>query len=342
MTEPRASMNILVIKQTSLGDVVHATAALRAIRRAHPDAHITVLTSTSARDVFRHSPDVDLLLAFDRYRVKSHWWRQPSWTLAHFRETFRAVRKRHYDLAFDLQGSWKTVIFLWAAQARVRFVKGRWWFARKFRQPQLHALAEMAGVLALAGIEAGGQQMTLCISTAEEAAVTARLEALGAAARRLVVFCPLTRWPTKNWPIDRFVGLAAKLPADCFVVFAGVEADRAAIAEASAKLPPARGGSLAGDLSLLEFFALIHQADAVVTGDSLALHVAQALRRPLVALFGPTDEGRVGPRGEDSVVVRAQVDCRRCYRRRHCSRNCIGRVSVDQVAGALTRVLHPA
>ena len=67
-------MNILLIKQTSLGDVVHATAPIRSVRMAHPDALITVLTSTTASDILRNNPDIDHLLTFDRYRVKSDWW----------------------------------------------------------------------------------------------------------------------------------------------------------------------------------------------------------------------------------------------------------------------------
>ena len=105
-------MKILVIKQTSLGDVLHATAALTAIRDAHPSAHLTVLTSTAAQELLKHNPNIDELIIFDRYGVKRNWWRRPVWTFQQFVQTLKVVRLNEYDLALDLQGSWKTVIFL--------------------------------------------------------------------------------------------------------------------------------------------------------------------------------------------------------------------------------------
>ena len=63
-------MKILVIKQTSLGDVLHATAVLRSIRKTYPEARLDFLTSTTAADILRYNPGIDQLLLFDRYREK--------------------------------------------------------------------------------------------------------------------------------------------------------------------------------------------------------------------------------------------------------------------------------
>ena len=67
------TLKILIIKQTSLGDVLHATAALSAIREAYPSAHLTVLTSTDAQELLAHNPNIDELIIFDRYGVKRDW-----------------------------------------------------------------------------------------------------------------------------------------------------------------------------------------------------------------------------------------------------------------------------
>jgi len=337
--EVRSFMNILLIKQTSLGDVVHATAPIRSVRMAHPDAVITVLTSTTASDILRNNPDIDHLLTFDRYRVKSHWWRRPLWTIGHFASTFSVVRKQRFDLALDLQGSWKTVIFLWAARAGRRFVKGRWWFARRFHQPRAHAIDEMGGVLELAGIKSCQLLPILIIDSSAADAVSGMLKELPLGKKPIALFCPFTRWPTKNWPISKFVVLARELADDFQVVFTGSPGDRSEIDQAIAELSPAPGANLAGCLSLLEFFALAERSDLVVTGDSLPMHVASALDRPLVSLFGPTDESRVGPRNDRAAIARAAVDCQRCYRRRRCSRGCIDQITVEQVRAAIQRVL---
>ena len=97
--------------------------------------------------------------------------------------------------------------------------------------------------------------------------------------------------------------------------------------------------NLAGRLSLIEFFALVARSDVVITGDSLPMHVASAFDRPLVALFGPTNEDLVGPRNRSARVIRADMDCQRCYRRRRCPRACIGAITVDEVYSAIQGVL---
>jgi len=95
-------------------------------------------------------------------------------------------------------------------------------------------------------------------------------------------------------------------------------------------LSPEKGNCLAGQLSLPEFIEIVGRADLVLTGDSLAMHLAVAKSRPLIALFGPTDETRVGPLASGQVI-RANVACERCYLRHRCHRRCIEKITVQQV-----------
>ncbi len=330
--------NILLIKQTSLGDVVHATAAIRSVRLAYPKARITVLTSTTAADVLNPSEDIDELLTFDRYRVKSNWWRRPLWTIGHISKTMKQVRRARFDIAIDLQGSWKTVIFLWAARTKNRFVKGRWWFAKRFHQPKLHAVDEMQGVLMLSGIDPQQHHPVLTLKDGDREKAAGWLAELPIEKRKLAIFCPTTRWPTKNWPLENYFALAEKLKDHFYVIFTGSPDDKAAIDNWITAASPSNVKNLAGSLSLREFFALMSSADLAVTGDSLPMHVASAFGRPLVALFGPTDEALVGPRSENSFVLRADVNCLRCYRRRSCEKDCIGAISIEAVSSAIERV----
>ena len=107
-------MRILLIKQTSLGDVLHSTAQVRAIRRAFPNCRITFLTSTTAYDIYRYSPHINKIILFDRYGIKRNWLNHPIQTIKHIFRTIQEVRVEKYDLAIDLQGRWKTIIFLWS------------------------------------------------------------------------------------------------------------------------------------------------------------------------------------------------------------------------------------
>jgi lipopolysaccharide heptosyltransferase II len=332
-------VQILLIKQTSLGDVLHSTAQVRAIRERLPDCHLTILTSTTAQDIYRHNPNVDRIILFDRYQIKQSWWKKPGWVMRHIFETFREVRREPYDLALDLQGRWKSVIFLWGARASKRFVKGRWWFAHRFHHPQMHALEEMNGLLKLAGLGGGGQKTEFFTSANEKRSVKQKITRHSLKGQRWILCCPISRWPTKNWPLENYHELVRRLPNDVMLVFSGSAQDREAISRALANLPASRVVNLAGDLSLAEFAELINQAVAVLTGDSFPLHVAAANRRPTVAMFGPTDEKRVGPISDSTIIIRAEsVNCSRCYRRTYCPKECIRKISPDQIHKALQQV----
>lgn len=330
-------MKILLIKQTSLGDVVHATTSLRSVRIAYPDAEISLLTSATASDIFLNNPDVDKLITFDRYKVDSLWRSQPGWVLSHFRETFAAVRKEKYDAVFDLQGSWKTVIFLWSSRSSKRYVKGKWLFAKRYHRSNVHAIDEMNGVLSLGNIQSRQFLPLLFESEEDRSKISDICKNLPLRDKKVVLFCPFTRWNTKNWPLRNYVDLAELISNEYFIFFTGSEADRAPISAATSSLPKDHFINLAGELSLTNFFALAKIARLVVTGDSFAMHVASAYDTPLVALFGPTDERLVGPRNEKSVVVRQDYQCP-CYKRKSCSRDCIGQISITQVRAAISKV----
>ncbi len=330
-------MNILVIKQTSLGDVLHATGHVRAIKRQYPHCHLTLLTADTSAGIFRHNPYVDEIIEFERYRVKRQWWRRPAWTLRHLYQVMAAVRARRYDLAIDLQGRWKSVLFLYGARAGRRFVKGNWPFVAGFRDRELHALVEMSRVLEMAGIDAGDAGVEFFTPPAARERAAELLEEAGLAGRDYLVLSPFTRWPSKNWPLDSYAALVRALPAGVVPVVTGAAADRAAVEKFLSRLPAAAVVNLCGALDLETFAAVVEGARAVVSGDSFAMHLAWACRTPVVALFGPTAESRVAPTDGPRAVLRADVDCCICYRRR-CPRRCIDAIGVDAVLDALAEI----
>ena len=262
------------------------------------------------------------------------------WVIQHLMKTLQEVRQQNYDLALDLQGRWKTVIFLWGASASQKFVKGRWWFAHRFHQPKWHALDEMNGLLELAGLGSGGYETELFTSSKDHELARRIINRNGLEKRRWIVCCPTSRWPTKDWPLKNYRRLAELLPKDIFIVLSGLASDRHAIDASMRGVSASRVINLAGELSVGVFAELIDQAPVIVTMDSFALHVAAAKHRPTVALFGPTDERRVAPNDHSTIIVRApEANCNRCYRRRSCRNKCIEKISPEQVIDALSQVL---
>jgi len=329
-------VNILVIKQTSLGDVLHSTGHIRTIRENFPDSRITLLTATSSYDIYRHNPNIDDVILFERYRVKSDWYKHPLWAIQHISDVMRQVRSCDYDVAIDLQGRLKSVIFLYAAKAKRKIVKGNWWGLDGFRQRELHAIREMDEVLNKAGLVVNDTHMELHVSSVERQKVKQLLTEINPGNKKLVILSPFTRWPGKNWPLDHFAQFAKNLSEDMRAVFTGSDTDGAPI-QKLLDSDSVLGVNLAGKLSLLEFAELVKQSSALLTGDSFPMHVAGAMGTPVIAVFGPTDEGRVGPVGRNAIVLRAD-DCDRCYRRSNCPKRCMERVSPKQVMESLLQV----
>jgi len=326
-------MKILVIKQTSLGDVLHSTGHVRALKQRFPESHLTLLTATSSADIYRHSPYVDELILFDRYRVKKELFKHPLWCFRHIRDVIRQIRSQHYAMAFDLQGLARTVIFLYFAKAGEKFVKGQWLGLRGFRNKSLHAIKEMDGVLALAGVTDFDTEMEMATALENDQAAGALLQQINPNALPLVILSPFSRWQSKDWPLQYFAEAAERLSVDNQIIFTGASDRQAEIESLISKIDSKNVASLAGKINLMEFAALVKQADVMLTGDSFPMHIAGACNTAVVALFAPTDDKKVGPTRASAEVIRAP-DCLQCDRR-NCQRACLSRISVEQAVAAV-------
>ncbi len=330
-------MKVLVIKQTSLGDVLHSTGHVRAIRQHWPDCELTLLTATGSLDIYRHSPWVDHFILVDRAAVKRRWKREPRWAWSHMSQVMAEVRRETYDVAFDLQGAAKSVIFLYGAHAGKKYVKGNWPGIPGFREPRLHALAEMDGVLALAGISGVDTRMEFATGEADRDAAAGTMARINPGGLPLLVISPFTRWASKDWPLESFLAVGAAMADSCCVAVTGAPDRAGEIAAALAAQGIDAVHNLAGELSLGAFAELVRGAALMLTGDSFPMHVAVACGTPVVALFGPTEEARVGPRDGSSTVLRAP-DCRKCDRAA-CARGCLARINVETVVAEVQRRL---
>ena len=326
-------MNILVIKQTSLGDVLNATGHLRALKQQYPGAILTLLTDVHSEPILRHNTWVDELILIDRYGIKRNWWRQPARTIREILRVRQEVRRREYDLALDLQGLAKSVLFLYWARAKRKFVKGNWWGIRGIRDKSLHALVEMEEVLSLAGVRAESTEMVLSAGEAEKRAVDEKLGGLNPDSRPLIVISPFSRWASKDWPLVNYQPVIRAFQDQYLILLTGTSDRRGEIDGMLEGGPDLRAVNLAGSLSLLEFVELLDRADLVLTGDSFPMHASAALRTPVAAIFGPTDEKRVGPLGTRNRIIRVR-DCRICHRR-NCPHRCLERLASEQVVLAL-------
>jgi lipopolysaccharide heptosyltransferase II len=307
---------ILFVKFWGLGSIVLASGAVRAARRAFPGAAVDMLTLDENRAVCDH------LGLFDRVRtIRIDRWRRFGRDAARALADLRGAR---YDAVVDLE-LFAYVSALAAAATgaprRVGFDKGAhalFTDAVHF-DPSRHVVESFRALAgALVGGEPEGFALSLPRSDAAARSVAERLAREGVGERDVVVAMNVNASALayeRRWERARFAELASRLASrfGAHVALTGTAGERAYVEGLRAELPgPAAVTNLAGRLSFAELVALVDRADLVVTNDSGPLHVASALDRPTVALFGPETPARYGPLAAERLVLYAGLACSPC------------------------------
>lgn len=354
-------MNILIVKLSAIGDVIHTLPALNAIRQHYPDAHITWLVEEAAADLVIGHRSLNRVIVSGRKRwiaqLKSSRWKQ---AVTEMRTFWRDLRDTHYDIAIDFQSLLKSGMLVRLARGtrRIGFDKGMqhqehsYLFLNERVPPvdmEVHALTRGLMLLEAIGIHTREAVYHVPITEDDRSLVNDLLEDQGIyGSRRLVAINPVALWETKLWRNERFAALADRLIRDeqVDVVFTGGPDDRPVAAEIQ-KMMTAPAANLAGKTSLTQLAALYRQSQVLITTDTGPMHLAAAVGTPVVALFGPTAPWRTGPFGEGHQVIRTAPPCSPCFRRRcdaHQCR-CMKEITVemvwDAVNGLLAEIIEP-
>jgi len=344
---------ILLIKPSSLGDVIHALPALDGLRRRYPTARIDWLIGTPFVSLLVGHPHLDGLVEFDRKRF-GRLWRSPAAAMA-FVRFIQQLRQRRYDLVIDLQGLFRTGFFAWAsgAETRVGFGDARETAPLFYthRLPggsgNVHAVDRYLQVGDLLGFAPASVRFALPLTETDRTAAADLLRyRVSGPDTRIVVVAPGARWDTKCWLPERYASTIDALqgPGDdiaCVLLGGPDEAHRCAEITSGCRSAPL---DLAGKTTLRQLVALIERADLVICQDSATAHIAAALDRPLVCITGPTNPLRTGPYGRISDVVWLEPECAPCYLRRlsQCPHDhrCMRDLTVDQVLDAARQALN--
>lgn len=337
----------IVRLRTGLGDLLCGVPALRALRRALPDAHVTLVTYPEMADVVaRMGPWVDELLAFpghpgipERPPVAEEW------------EPFVATaRARSFDLALQSYGANPAAnvvtAALGASQSGGFFVPGAGDADLDVSIPYPHHLHEVDRHLALmahlGAPPADSGELELPIRPEEEAAQAALLARTGLRPGAYAVLHPGATSPSRRWPAERFAEVGDALRARGLeVAVSGVPGEEALTATVVAAME-APALDLCGATSLGGAAALCRDAALVVCNDTGTGHIAAATGTPSVTLFLSGDPRRFGPRGrgEAGRVARVQVECNPCH---HLScpidHRCALRLDAAHVVGEADRAL---
>ena len=303
---PSASPSILVVRFSSIGDLILTTPLLRALRGRHPSARISVVVREDMADVLRHNPRISDLIT----------WRRGSSLL----DLARQLRAQEWTHRLDLHGSLRTFLLR-------QLVGGEWGSYAKHRgrrRQLIRSGGQRGGFLgavadryfeAAKGLDVvpDGGPAEVFTSTVEESAAAAFLAAhhLGQS-RGLVAVSPGAAHFTKRWPTEYWIALVKELAERNDVVVLGGPGDRD-VAAAMAAAGGDRAASAAGEFSIAGTAALLKRVRVVAVGDTGVLHLATAVGTPVVGLYGPTVE-QFGffPYHARAAVLQRDLPCRPC------------------------------
>jgi heptosyltransferase-2 len=335
-------MKILVRATNWVGDAIMSVPALEAIRRARPDAEITIFARPWVADLYRGQAFADRIIEFD----STGSGRGPL-ALEHLA---RALRREKFDRAVLLQNAFQAAWIAWRARIQERIGYARdarsWLLTRAIRVPRhgeipaheayyyLELLRRARWIDRLPVLE----PIRLRVDPAAVERADSRLRDAGAPAGaiRIAIAPGAAFGSAKCWDPGRYAALADRLIADfgAIVILFGTASERE-VTERIAALMRFQPVNLAGKTPVGELPALFAACNLFVGNDSGAMHVAAAVGLPVVAIFGPTDPEGTAPVTPQQTLVQQHVSCSPCFLR-HCpvDHRCMTRVTVDAVYAA--------
>ena len=336
--------NFLIIRLSSLGDIIHTLPAFSALRKKFPESRISWVVEEKGKEILDFVTGIDKTIA-----VRTHG--RPVLSRKFWREVSRLKKEIRIDgqVVLDFQGLLKSglLAFLSGAEKRIGFHRknlreplAAWFYtARLGKIPEtIHVIDKNLKLLTMAGIRENKYEFPLNIPQELIKSVKEKLIQAGYNEdKKLVIYNVGAAWRTKRWFADRWAELIEMMKRqDLFsLLLWGSEEEKALAEEVHEKT----GAPLSPAFSLKEVMALVKQASLLVSGDTFALQVACALSRPVVGIFGPTNPRRNGPfRAQDKVAFH-EIECSYCYRRVCRNPECLKKISPEEVAGLCAQVL---
>lgn len=337
--------NFLIIRLSSLGDIIHTLPAFAALRKKFPSATISWIVENKGKDILELVPGIDKIIVAhtEGWRINSRrFWKEISILK-------KDIRNKN-QIALDFQGLIKSgfIAYLSKATKRIGFHR------KNLREPQagmfytekleeipetIHVIDKNLRLLTLLEIMETHYEFPLILPEEYTRSVKEKLRKIGYdEKKKLVVLNVGAAWKTKRWFPENWVELIRMLkPKDLFLLILWGTKEEKALAEEikeKAQIP------LSPDFSLKEVMALVKKASLLVSGDTFALQAACAFSRPVVGIFGPTNPGRNGPFSPQDKVAFHEMECSYCYKRR-CSRpECLQKITPKEVADLSVQLLE--
>ena len=345
---------ILILKLGSLGDVVHTMPLVNILRMKYPDARIGWAVEKKCFSLIENHPSVDEVIVFERERSIK--------TIISFIKFICKIRDKKYDIIIDLQGNLKggIITFLSGCRRRMGFKRGSsrveaistLFTNRKISENGSHIIERNIGFAReLANINDTGCTENSQETGTNDSDISFKVQVKESAKRyvddflksknvydkRLVIMHPGVTWETKRWPIENYAHLSNEIPktfpGTAIMITAGPGEEELA--------EKCRNGDtiIANQMNLSQLTALLSKCELFIGSDTGPLHLAAALGKRVIGLYGPTDPARNGPYGERNFALQVEIPCSNCWRKKCRSIKCMKEIKVSDVMDKVTMCL---
>lgn len=320
----------LIIRLSSLGDIIHTLPAFSALRRNFPAAKIAWTVEDKGEEILDLVPGIDEIIVIDR----KNWLR-----------SVKNIRRRDL-VALDFQGLVKSALlaYLSRSQPRIGFHRknckeplASFFYTERLDplpEEEMHVITKNLRLLILLGIKEEKFDFPVSIPEELSRSVEGKLREIGCEKnKKLLLYNLGAAWETKRWFPEKWSELIQRTRfANSFplLLWGNAEEKKLALAVKERTAVP-----IAPFLSIKEVIALIKRASLLVSGDTFALQAACALSVPVVGLFGPTNPGRNGPFNPRDKVVFYKLECNPCYKRSCSTLDCLRKIRSEEVAQAV-------
>lgn len=317
---------ILVITLSNIGDVILTTPVIKLLKERFPESSLSVMCSNRVAELFHPDPLVENVIVYNKHIPLSK----------KIELTFR-LRKMNYDIVVDLRHT-LFPLFLGAKYSNAVFKLRKNMNIHK-RDFHLKDLLELN-----LNLEIEKKLPYIHISEETRKEVEGMLEKKMGEKKKYIVVSPGGGSNAKLWPKEKFLELCKLIESNFNYKFflVGDKKDRK-ITEWICNSINSKNQliDIAGETSLLELGEVIKRANLLITNDSGILHIGSAVKTPVVALFGPTNEINYGPLGEKTKVIKKEMDCRPCvYAQCKSSQPCLDKIRVSEVYEAVKNFLN--
>lgn len=337
--------NFLIIRLSSLGDIIHTLPAFSALRKKFPRARISWAVERKGKEILDFVPGIDevIVINTENWRVRS-LWKEIS--------QLKSKIKNRNQTALDFQGLIKSgfISCLSRSRRRIGFRRKnlKESFASFFYNERLeeipediHIMSKNLKLLEKVGIQEEHYEFPIQLPSELQETVKARIKEIGyEEEKKLIVFNVGAGWETKRWPPEKWVELGHRIKReDLFpLLLWGNEEER----DLASVVNQQTSILIAPHLSIKEVMALMKLSSLVISGDTFALQVACAFAVPVVGIFGPTNPRRNGPFSPEDKVAVQEMNCSFCFKRTCPTLECLKKITVDEVTELCSLVLENA